>query len=221
VGGDVHDWNDLEGALAKADIVIASTGAQRPIITRELMTRVQRARRHRIICLIDIAMPRDVDPQVTKVDGVYVADIDDLQHEAAEALKGRQTEAQQAEAIVDQEVSRFLQAFSGRQLGPTVTALRSHFLDTAHAEANKLILGMAHLDEKDRGKFVAAFDAYAKKMLHLPQMALKKDAGEALSLVDAVRKLFDLQASEALPEGDVSAQAAVISPKVPGPGEPS
>jgi glutamyl-tRNA reductase len=221
VGGGVHDWNDLEGALVKADIVIASTGAQRPVLTREVMARVMRARRGRLICLIDIAVPRDVAPDVTKVDGVYVANIDDLQKEAARALEGRQTEAEQAEAIVEQEVGRFLQAFSGRQLGPTVTALRSHFLDTAHAEANKLILGMAHLDEKDRTRFVAAFDAFAKKMLHLPQLALKKDAGEALSLVDAVRKLFDLQASEALPDGDVSSQPAAVTTKVPGPGEPS
>jgi len=61
---DVHDWEDLAGALAKSDIVIASTGAQRPVLTRELMARVQRARRGRLIFLIDIAMPRDVEPSV-------------------------------------------------------------------------------------------------------------------------------------------------------------
>ena len=200
VGGDVHDWSDLPGALAKADIVIASTGAQQPVLTRDLMAGVQRARRGRTIFLIDIAMPRDVDPSVTKLDGVYVADIDDLQKESARHLEGRQTEAAQGEAIVDAEVTRFLQSWGGQQLGPLVTAMRTHVIGLAHAEVDKLLAGLSHVPEKDRKAIQASFDGFAKKVLHLPQMALKKDAGEALSLVDAARKLFDLQVEEPLPE---------------------
>jgi glutamyl-tRNA reductase len=220
VGGDVHDWADLPGALAKADIVIASTGAQRPVLTRELMARVQRARRGRTIFLIDIAVPRDVEPSASKVDGVYVADIDDLQKEAARHLEGRKDEAAHGESIVEHEVGRFLQEFSGRQLGPTVTALRTHVLGLAHAEAAKLLAGLGHLNEKDRNAIVAFADGLAKKVLHLPQMALKKDAGEALSLVDAVRKLFDLQAAETLTEADapVPTETAAAASK---PGETS
>jgi glutamyl-tRNA reductase len=201
-GADVHDWADLAGALAKTDIVIASTGAQRPVLTRELLARVQKARRGRSLVLIDIAVPRDVEPTATELDGVYVADIDDLQKGAAEHLQLRQSEAVKAESIVDAEVARFMQGFSGRQLGPTVTALRAHVLGLAHGEAEKLLAGLSHLPEKDRSAITAAIDALAKKMLHLPQMALKKDAGEALSLVDAVRKLFDLQAADPLPEAE-------------------
>lgn len=200
VGGDVHDWTDLGGALAKSDIVIASTGAQRPVLTRDLMAHVQRQRRGRTIFLIDIAVPRDVEPEASKLDGVYVANIDDLQEEAARALEGRQGEAQQAEAIVDEEVVRFLQSFSAGQLGPTVTALRTHVLGLAHGEVEKLLAGLGHLNEKDRNAIVAFADGLAKKVLHLPQMALKKDAGEALSLVDAVKKLFDLRTAEPLEE---------------------
>jgi glutamyl-tRNA reductase len=200
VGGDVHDWTDLGGALVKADIVIASTGAQRPVLTRDLMAHVQRQRRGRTIFLIDIAVPRDVEPEASNLDGVYVANIDDLQEEAARALEGRQGEAQQAEAIVDEEVARFLQSFSAGQLGPTVTALRTHVLGLAHGEAEKLLAGLGHLNEKDRNAIVAFADGLAKKVLHLPQMALKKDAGEALSLVDAVKKLFDLRTAEPLEE---------------------
>jgi glutamyl-tRNA reductase len=201
-GADVHDWQDLAGALAKADIVIASTGAQRPVLTRDLLARVQKARRGRPLVLIDIAVPRDVEPSAAEIAGVYVADIDDLQKGAAEHLQLRHTEATQAEAIVDAEVTRFVQAFSGRQLGPTVTALRAHVIGLAHGEAEKLLASLSHLPEKDRNAITAAIDALAKKMLHLPQMALKKDAGEALSLVDAVRKLFDLQAADPLPEAE-------------------
>ena len=145
VGADVHDFADLVGALGKADIVIASTGAQRPVLTRELMTRVQRARRGRTLFLIDIAVPRDVEPSVAELDGIYVADIDDLQKKAAVHLEGRQAETGQAEAIVEQEVARFMQSFSGRQLGEIVTALRTHVIGVAHGEGEEALAGFAHL----------------------------------------------------------------------------
>jgi glutamyl-tRNA reductase len=207
VGGDVHEFSDLLGALGKADIVIASTGAQRPVLTRELMTRVQRARRGRTLFLIDIAVPRDVEPSVAELDGIYVADIDDLQKKAATHLEGRQGETVQAEAIVEQEVVRFMQSFSGRQLGEIVTAMRTHVIGVAHSEAEKLLAGFGHLADKDRNAIQAAFDALGKKLLHQPQIALKKDAGEALSLVDAVRRLFDLPSAEPLPEAEAPVAA--------------
>jgi glutamyl-tRNA reductase len=220
-GAGVHDWEDLAGALAQADIVIASTGAQRPVLTRELLARVQKGRRGRSIFLIDIAVPRDVEPSVTDIGGVYVADIDDLQKKAAESLATRQVEASQAEAIVEAEVTRFLQSWSGGQLGPTVTAMRTHVIGLAHTEADKLLASLARLEEKEKKAIVAAFDAFAKKVLHLPQMALKKDAGEAVSLVDAVRKLFDLQPAEPVPGTETSeassvAASAAVAAKAPG-----
>jgi glutamyl-tRNA reductase len=218
-GAAVHDMEDLAGALAKCDIVIASTGAPRPVLTRDLLARVQKARRGRLIFLIDIAMPRDVEPSVTEIEGVYVADIDDLQKQAALHLEGRQSEAAEAEAIVESEVTRFLQAFSGRQLGPTVTALRGHFIGLAHAEIDKFLAGNAHLPEKDRNAVRAFVDGFTKKLLHAPQLALKKDAGEALSLVDAVRRLFDLQPADPLPEAEGAEAAA--KPATPVEDEPS
>jgi glutamyl-tRNA reductase len=199
--GGVHDWEDLAGALSNTDIVIASTGAQRPVLTRDLLARVQRARRGRPLFLIDIAVPRDVEPSATEVEGIYLADIDDLQKVAAAHREGRQSEATQAEAIVEQELGRFLQRFSGRQLGPTVTALRGHFLGLARTEAEKLVAGLSHLTEKDRNAIVGLADGIAKKLLHAPQMALKKDDGDGVSLVVAVQKLFDLQAIDPLPDG--------------------
>jgi glutamyl-tRNA reductase len=220
VGGDVHDWEDLPAALAKADIVIASTGAQRPVLTRDLMARVNRARRGRILCLIDIAVPRDVEPEVAKIDGIYVANIDDLQEEAARALKGRQNEAAQAEAIVEQEVTRFLQSWSGKQIGPTVVAFRTHVLGLAHGEVEKLLAGLSNVAEKDRNAIVAFADGLAKKFLHLPQMALKKDSGEAMSMTDALRKLFDLQAAEPVTEAEpaVASEAPAAASKASGGG---
>jgi glutamyl-tRNA reductase len=217
-GAGVHDWEDLAGALAKSDIVIASTGAQRPVLTRDLLARVQKARRGRSIFLIDIAMPRDVEPSVTEIGGVYVANLDDLQEQAARHLQGRQNEADQAEGIVEAEVTRFLQSWSSSRLGPVVTALRTHVIGLSHAEADKLVANLGGLEEKQKKAIVAAFDALAKKVLHLPQMALKKDAGEAVTLIDAAQRLFDLQPAEPVPVADAAegTSAAVAAAKAPG-----
>ena len=220
VQADVADFADLADALGRADIVIASTGAQHPVLTRELLARVQRARRGRSLFLIDIAVPRDVEPSVTELEGVYVADIDDLQKEAAKHLAGRRSEAVQAESIVEEEVTRFLQTVGGRQLAPTVTAMRTHINGLPHGEAEKFLAGLAHLSEKDRNAIVAFADALAKKLLHLPQLALKKDAGEAVSLVAAVRALFDLQGADPLPEGE-QGEAVAETAGVAGREEPS
>jgi glutamyl-tRNA reductase len=210
-GAAVHDWDDLAGALARSDIVIASTGAQRPVLTLDLLARVQKARRGRTIFIIDIAMPRDVEPSTKYPDGIFVADIDDLQKQAASHLEGRQAEAAQAEAIVDAEVTRFLQSWSGSQLVPTVTALRAHVIGLAHAQADKLAARLPQLGEREKKEFVAAFDALAKQVLHLPQLALKKDAGEAVTLVDAVQKLFDLQLAEPVPVAEPARPTGVVT----------
>jgi glutamyl-tRNA reductase len=199
--GGVHDWQNLAGALGTADIVIASTGAREPVLTCDLLKRVQRARRRRPLFIIDIAVPRDVEPACAEIEGIYLADIDDLQKIAAEHRQGRQSEAEQAEAIVEQEVSRFLQAFKGRQVGPTVTALRARVLGLAKAEAEKLCASLSHLGERDRRAIMDFSESIAKKLLHAPQMALKRDdGGEGVPLVVAVQRLFELSVVEAVPE---------------------
>jgi glutamyl-tRNA reductase len=201
---DVHDWNDLPGALVVADVVIASTGAQRPVLTRDLMARVRKARRGRPLVIIDIAVPRDVEPAVNDIDGIYLYDIDQLQEQAAEHREGRQSEAQQAEAIVEQELGRFVQAFRSRQLGPTITALRAHLLALAKAEAEK---AGASGDRERRAHHDLA-ESIVKKILHMPLMALKKDDGEGVPLVLAVQRLFELSVVEPVADAAEDPRAA-------------
>jgi glutamyl-tRNA reductase len=207
----VHPWEDLAGALGAADIVIASTGAREPVLTQTLLARVQRARRRRPLFLIDIAVPRDVEPSCAGLEGVFLYDIDDLQKMAAQHRTERQGEAAEAEAIVEQELGRFIQAFKGRQLGPTVTALRARVLGLAKAEAEKLCAGMPQLDERGRRAIMAFADNLAKKLLHAPQMALKKDGGDPVSLVLAVQRLFELELAVVEPVADPEDDAAVAA----------
>jgi glutamyl-tRNA reductase len=204
----VHPWEDLYGALVGADIVIASTGAARPVLTEALIARVQKARRGRPLFLIDIAVPRDVEPSAGDLDGVYLFDIDHLQKQAAEGREGRQSEAQHAEAIVEEELGRFIQAFKGRQLGPTITALRARVHGVAKAEAERLVAGLGQLGERERRAIVDLADTIAKKLLHAPLMALKKDEGDGVPLVVAAQRLFELSVVEPVADDEDDRDAA-------------
>ncbi|HXI55258.1 MAG TPA: glutamyl-tRNA reductase [Polyangia bacterium] len=197
MGGDTHPFEDLVGALSAADIVLASTGARQPVLTRALLSQVQKRRRGRPLFVIDIAVPRDVEPTCADLEGIYLADIDDLQKVAATHRDGRRSEADQAEAIVEQELTRFIQSYRGRQIGPTVTALRAHVLGLAKSETDKALSAFPNLGERERRAFVDVVEGFAKKLLHLPQIALKKDGGDAVPLVLAVQRLFDLPTVEA------------------------
>src|SRR6185369_4935004 len=104
IDAGVNPYEDLVGALGAADIVLASTGAREPVLTRALVSKAQKARRGRPLFLIDIAVPRDVEPACSELEGVYLADIDDLQKVAATHRDGRRGEADQAEGIVEQEL---------------------------------------------------------------------------------------------------------------------
>ena len=208
MGGDVHAWEDLVGALAAADIVLASTGAREPVLTRALVAKAQKLRRGRPLFLIDIAVPRDVEPSCGELQGIYLADIDDLQKVASSHRDGRRGEAEQAESIVEQELGRFIESFRGRQVGPTVVALRARVLTLAKTEAEKLVNGMPHLAERDRRAILRFAESVANKLLHAPQMALKKDtSGDGVPLVTAVQRLFDLTVVEAV-EDPADAPAA-------------
>jgi glutamyl-tRNA reductase len=204
-GAAVVDWGDLAGALTAADVVIASTGAQRPVLTLELMTRVQRARRGRPLALIDIAAPRDVEPAVGDLDGVYVADIDNLQKVAGQHLEEREVEAAAAETIVDEELERFVKAWRGRQRAPTVVALRAHVMGILQAEANRLLAGLAHLGEREKKAIADTLEGAGNKILHQPQMALRHDDDDGVPLVLAVQRLFALEVVAAAPPPEAEA----------------
>ena len=210
-GAAVVDWSDLAAALTAADVVIASTGAQRPVLTLELMTRVQRARRGRPLALVDIAAPRDVEPAVGDLDDIYVADIDSLQNVASAHREEREAEAAAAEGIIDEELERFVRAWRGRQRAPTVVALRAHVLGIVQAEAARLLAGLGHLGDREKKAIADALEGAANKILHLPQMALRHDDDDGVPLVLAVQRLFALEVTAAAapePEAEPADDAA-------------
>jgi glutamyl-tRNA reductase len=195
LGCGVEPFEDLEGALTRADIVISSTGARTPILGLQLLERVQKARKRRPLVLIDIAVPRDVDPDVDPIEGIYRWDIDSLQKVVAKNLEGRRQEADQAEAMVQEELERCLAANRGHAVGPTITALRARYLGVARAEAEKTLAGMAGADERSRRAVAAMAEAIVAKLLHPTQVALKKAAAgeDGETLLEAAHTLFAIE----------------------------
>ena len=213
IGAGTHPFEDLVGALVRADIVIASTGARRPVLTKAVVEAAQKKRRGRLLFLIDIAVPRDVEPECAEIPNVFVADIDDLQKLADEHQHGRRGEAVRAEAMVEQEVARFLEAFRGRKVGPTITALRERVLEVARGEAERVVAAMPGLGERERRAMLELAEGIAKKLLHHPQVALKKGGGDPVDgamLLSAVHRLFNLDVADAsLTVSAASAEEAI------------
>ena len=162
------------------------------------------------MAIIDIAAPRDVEPAVRELRDVYVADIDDLQQVAGAHREEREDEAARAESIVAEELERFVRAWRGRQLAPTVTALRKHFLALAEAEAQRVASSIGGLDDRAKKAIFEAADGLAKKLLHQPQMALRQDDGDGVPLVLAVQRLFKLEVGD-VPAREVEETEAAVA----------
>jgi glutamyl-tRNA reductase len=201
LGGVAAPWSELDPLLARADIVLCSTGAPEPVIDAPRVAHAMRVRRGRWLFFIDIAVPRDVAPEVGRIENVYLYDVDALEEVAGQNRAGRAREAQAAEAMVRQEVERFLAAERTQGVVPTIKALRGRFLEVAHAEAERALARMPTASERDRAQVMQLADAIVNKLLHAPLTALKRgaaaDTPDGEALVQAVRVLFELAESEA------------------------
>jgi glutamyl-tRNA reductase len=158
------------------------------------MQQVTRARRHRPLFLVDIAVPRDVEAAVAEIDGLYLYDIDDLEKVLADNLRGRAREAHKGEKIVDDEVRQFAAWLRTQAVVPTLRQLREHFVGVAQAEAARTCAHLPQAGERERRAIEATAEAIVNKLLHRPLTALKRDsaAQDGGELVGAVRRLFEL-----------------------------
>lgn len=205
LGGKAFDYWELESQLCQAAVVLCSTGAQEPVLQKELVARVMKARRGRWLLLLDIAVPRDVDPKVSELENVYLYDIDALQTVVQGNLKERQREAEEAERIVAEELREVLQGERALGVVPTIKLLRERAQDAARKEVERTLPRLSpSATEKDRQLLSQMADAIVNKLLHGPLTALKRDAAAAAgpsggvdelppgSLVAAVRTLWAL-----------------------------
>jgi glutamyl-tRNA reductase len=199
VGGDVLPWDALSAALLDADIVITATGAPQPVVTRTMVEAAVPASRTRPLFIIDIAVPRDVEPEAADIEQVFLYNIDDLQAIVHDNLSRRTAEIGKAEMIVDAEVGRFAAWQRSRGAIPTVVALRQRFEAIRRAELDRLEPKLALLPPEARGRVEEITRLIVEKLLLQPTEQLKRlpDAETVVAYSDALSRLFALPADAA------------------------
>jgi glutamyl-tRNA reductase len=213
LGGRAVPWDDLDHALAGADIAVTATGSPEPVLTRGRMDEIMRHRRSRPIFLIDIALPRDVEAAVGDLDQVFLYNIDDLQAIVQENLTRRSAELSRAEAIVEEEVTRFMAWVQSREIIPTVVALRQRFEAIRRSELERLEPKLASLPPEARARLDEITHLIVEKLLLTPTEQLKAVSDEAMvvAYADALNRLFSLAAEREAARPDDPAASKVPS----------
>jgi glutamyl-tRNA reductase len=195
VANSKTDRAELEEQLARADVVVSSTSA--PGYVLDVAT-VERARHGRQLLLIDLAVPRDLDPAIHELDGCYLYDIDDLEAIVAETLAGRRSEAERAESIVAAEAEKFHEWQASLDVVPAIASLRAHAEEIREQELAKAEGVLGRLDESQRRAVESITTQIVNKLLHLPTVRLKQAAAAADGVIyaEAVRHLFGLGEEE-------------------------
>jgi glutamyl-tRNA reductase len=194
LGGRAAPFESLREELGKAEIVISGTGAPGIVVTRADVEAAQATRRQRPLFLIDIAVPRDVDPEVAKVKGVFLYDLDDLRSVADANLRERRKEAAAAEALVEREVQEFMAWRKSLDVVPLVVELRQRGEEIRRHEIEKARARLGPLTPEQEKAIESLTSSIVNKILHPPTVHLKEIAsnGHAPEHVGFIRKLLGL-----------------------------
>lgn len=198
--GEAIPFDEMNQGLKKVDIVISATDSPQFLIRHDQMAKVIKERKQKPIFFIDIADPRDIEPSVGDIENVYLYNIDDLKKVADENIKDRGKEAQKAEAIIQDEVIKFVNWYHSLEVTPTIVALRNKFEEIRKKELEKTLSLHPNLSEKEKKSLEALTSAIINKILHTPSTLLKQSNEEAMAdlYLDTLRTLFQLP--EASPE---------------------
>ena len=196
-GGRAVSFDELLGQLEEVDIIISSTGAPGVILERDQVRPVLRARRHRPLFFIDIAVPRDLDPALNDLENVYLYDIDDLSHVVEMNRSERDREAVKAGRIVEEETLKFQHWQEGMALTPTIQELRRKADEICRVELEKTLSKCAGLSDAERKSLEKMAASITSRMLHGPLQYLKSEAcggRDTTQLkVETVRSMFGLE----------------------------
>ena len=194
IGAIACDWSELDAALVQADIVVTATGAPTVVLTRADLERAMKTRRERPLFVIDIAMPRDVDPSAGTLDEVFLYNVDDLQGIVENNLERRGAELARADAIVSSEAAKFAAWLQSREIIPTVVALRDRFESIRRAELNRLQHKLNGLPPEAQVQVDHITRLIVEKLLLTPTEQLKAVSDDALAATysDALNRLFSL-----------------------------
>jgi glutamyl-tRNA reductase len=199
--GQAIKFDDLYEQCDRADIVITSTGSPQAIFRREHGEQFLARRKNRPMFFIDIAVPRDVAPDMAKLDGIFTYDIDDLQQAISSHVADRRKEAKRAEAIITSEVDRFDARLHTLDVVPTIVSLQDHLETIRQAEIDRVRGRLGPLTPDQEIAVEALTRGIINKVMHTPITTLKTAAkeSEATTVVDVVRRLFNLREKESAP----------------------
>jgi glutamyl-tRNA reductase len=195
VAPKVIPWNRMMESASAADIVITSTGAAEPIFRKEAGQRFLQQRKNRPMFFIDIAVPRDVDPEMNRLEGIFLYDIDDLQAVAATHLAERSREAQDAEALIAAEVERYERKVRAVDVAPAIVGLQQRAEELRQAELKRMQGRLGGLTAAQMAAVEALSRGLMSKFLHPPMQALKQAAREGdVARIEAIRETYALDA---------------------------
>jgi glutamyl-tRNA reductase len=181
-----------------ADIILSSTAAPHAVVTWERVAPAIESRHGRPLCILDLAVPRDVEPAVGQLENVFLYDVDDLQSVAGQAAAQRRGEIPAAEHIVDEEVERFWSWYGGLAVVPALKEFRERLDGLRALELERALRRLPHLAPEDREQLDQFSRALLNKFLHQPTVALKDaaDRGRAYGLLEALKELFGLESGD-------------------------
>jgi glutamyl-tRNA reductase len=193
--GRAVPWEELDGTLATADLVISTTGAGEPVVTLEQFEGIERSRSGRALFILDLAVPRDFDPAIGQLPDVYLYSVDDLQAACEKNRRERDKELPSAMRIVEQETGRFMAELYHRATGPVIQQLKQGWQKPKEEELKRLLGKLPDLDEKSRQEIRRAFDRLLSKLLHPPLESLRDESRHGIPhvLLDALSRLFKLK----------------------------
>lgn len=195
LGGQAVPLDVLEDYLALADIVITCASAPKPLISREAMDRAMPIRENRPVFLMDLAVPRNVDPETNSIDNVYLYNVDDLQEVVLRNLDARKQEIPRCEQIIEEEVAAFVRTASLLDLSPAIQSLQEQWATFGKSELERSLSGLPNVDARAREELHRMVERLIARMLAQPITVVKQEMqdGAGNAILDAFKRLFRLQ----------------------------
>lgn len=195
MGGRAEKWSSLPQLIVEADLVVSATGANEPIMTAAAFKPIVEARYQRPLLILDLAIPRDFEPAISKLSGVYLYAIDDLQEACQRNRAEREREWPHAERIIEEETQRFMTDLNHRATAPTIKRLKLRAEEVKAEELARLLNKLGRLDPKVEREICQSFDRLVNKLLHPPLESLRDEAqhGAPHGLLEALKRLFKLK----------------------------
>lgn len=192
--GDAISLDEIPQQMHAVDIVIASTSAPDFVIGADMVRDAMARRKGRPLLMIDIAVPRDIDPEVREFDNVFLFDIDDLEQVVQSNRQEREHEIGKVEALVEEEHTEFTHWLNALDAGPLIKAMRDQAEELRQVELQRWTSRLAHLSEEDRATVEAVLRGYANKLLHEPSVRIKElaNADDGYLGLEMIRRVFNL-----------------------------